>query len=175
MSFNLVQRLNEAPDGQPCNPISSDRDVSETLQIVGAGVDLDYMGRTEFEPRGGASLPNKVSRVAESGNRLIRVVQELKVVTGILSRPSYEEEVHFIATAEQKRETIPRWHEWAGNPDKLPNSLVPTGYFLDDAYVDYYKNTLAWWVPEEDLIWARERDVAERILGAFVRLSVSLE
>lgn len=158
MSFRFVQRLNAAPDGRAVNAFGSDPRVAKVLLDAGAKVDLDYMGSSEFES--GIAI--------KSGNRLATVAKDLKIVTQTLVRPTYSEDVHFVCTDEQVEGTLPEWHEWS----KAPRSIEPTGYFKDDSRDSMGgDNIVGWWAMDEDLIWTRQTDVAENILGAFVTLA----
>lgn len=158
MSFRFVQRLNAAPDGRMVNVFGSDPRVAKVLLDAGAKVDLDYMGSSEFES--GIAI--------ESGNRIATAAKKLKIVTQTLVRPSYSENVHFVCTDEQVEDVLPEWHEWS----KAPQSMEPTGYFRDDSSDSMGGDDIVgWWAMDEDLIWTRQIDVAENILGAFVTLA----
>jgi hypothetical protein len=160
MSFNLVQRLESAPDGQSQNyHFGADTKVSDVLLGADAQVELAKMGRIEF----GFSIP------ADSGNRIVRAASDLKIVTQTLVRPTYQEDVHFVCTDEQAEETVPEWHAWT----EEPIALEPTFYFRDnrdESPAKYGKKVVGWWALKEDLIWTREESVASNILKAFQKL-----
>lgn len=160
MSFRFVQRLNAAPDGRAVNVFGSDPRVAKVLLDAGAKVDLDYMGSSEFE--NGIAI--------KSGNRIATAAKGLKIVTQKLVRPTYSEDVHFVCTDEQVEGVLPEWHEWA----KSPRSIEPTAYFKDDSRDSMGTaddSVVGWWAMDEDLIWTRQTEVAENILGAFVTLA----
>jgi hypothetical protein len=158
MSFRLVQRLSASPEGRNVNPFGSNPGVSKVLLNAGAQVSLDYMGSSEFE----------FDTAVKSGNNIVSVAKELKIVTQTLVRPTYSEYVHFVCTDEQATGLLPEWHEWT----KDPRNIEPMGYFNDDSMDRIVGlDVVGWWAMDENLIWTRQIEVAEKILGAFVTLS----
>lgn len=160
MGFKLVQRLEAAPDGRPRNVFGGEASlwVSKFLLEAGAGVDLEYMGRSEFEDR-----PTLVG----SANRIAVASRDLSVVTRTLVRPTYTEAVHFVCTNEQAEGLLRAWDGWSVRPEPLE----PTGYFRDDdSDTRAGDETVGWWALKEDLIWSRDQVIAEGIRDAFVTI-----
>lgn len=157
--FNLVQRLDTTHDGIPVNPFGSraSQHVSSFLLKAGATVDLAYMGSSEFEDP---------QILVGAANRIASAAHELQIVTRVLTRPTYSEDVHFLATGEILESEIADWESWTASP----SSLEDTGYFKDKPSRVGYAGTVGWWALNEDLIWTRERSVAENMQAAFVTI-----
>ncbi|PIZ62972.1 hypothetical protein COY17_01500 [Candidatus Saccharibacteria bacterium CG_4_10_14_0_2_um_filter_52_9] len=102
MSFYTVQRLEAMPGVIPINAFGGDTRVSGMLLQAGAGVQLEYMGSSNFE----------FDEPLKAANRVARVAHDLKVVTQTLVRPGYSEDVHFVCTEEQAETTVSGWHDW---------------------------------------------------------------
>lgn len=157
MSFELVQRITDAPNGHPRNIMGAESSirVSQILRDAGAIVDLDYMGSYEYEdPR---TLIQSANSIANAGSKL-------KVVTDQRRTGKLPNLVHFVCTSEQAADLIPSWHSWT----LQPRTKEPTGYFEEEGY----ENVIGWWALNEDLIWTRESQDAIAIRDAFVALSV---
>jgi hypothetical protein len=135
--------------------------VARVLFDAGSGVDLAYMDNREFE----------FDADARSANRIATAASRLKIVTQALATPNYNEDVHFVCTAEQAEQLLPEWHKWAKHPE---SSIEPTGYIRDntvDSLGNGGDNVVGWWALNEDLIWTRDAVVAENIMEAFVNLT----
>jgi hypothetical protein len=161
VSFYLVQRLNNKPEGQPANPFGGNPHVTDLLRGAGAAVELDLMSKGEFDPC-----------VPSSGWRLMQAAKSLRIVTQQLVRPTYEEDVHFVCTPDQADTVLPDWQEWSQNP----NSLVPTGYFKDadsDYKVYNPERIVGWWALDEDLLWSRDPEIAETLRSALVTIQAN--
>ncbi len=167
--FDLVQRLERLPPPrETTNPVMtaaisasasgmgsvSPREV-RVDPIRGAGLGFDYMGSSEFE----------MGAIPQSARRIIASAAELTVVTSTLVRPTYEEPVHFVCTYDPVETVLPNWHEWS----KDPRSRERPHYFRDSDRDNVWSKdrTAAWWALNEDLIWTRERDLAEKIKDGF--------
>ncbi|MEO6761790.1 MAG: hypothetical protein ABI220_05505 [Candidatus Saccharimonadales bacterium] len=161
MSFELVQRLTASPSGRRVNVLGSNPRVARVLLDAGAGVDLDYMGSSEFE-----------GRVVEwSAARIASVAKKLRVVTRAFVQPDQTENIYFVCTDRQATVTLPEWSEWANNH----YSLEPTGFFRGDAtdrVLDSSAEPVAWWALTEDLIWSRKPEVADNIKSAFAAVAL---
>ena len=159
--FNLVQRLEATQSEVPINPLGGPAclRVSGFILNAGAKFDLAYMGGSEFEePR---TLIGAANRIASAAHRL-------KIVTRKITRPSYSEDVHFIATEETLADALPVWGTWAGAEN--PRTREPIGYFRDLGDADAYESTVGWWALDEDVIWSREREIAGNIKDTFVNI-----
>lgn len=157
MSFYRIQRLSAIPNEVVYYPFGNSDGVTKPLADAGAGVRLDYMGWHQ----------SIESTVSESGNRIAMVADELKIVTQRLVRPTYEEDAHFILTEKQADDALPEWQEWT----RSPSTAEATGYFEDMKDYKYFgRETVAWWAIQQDVIWTRQKRVAENILGALVQI-----
>lgn len=158
MSFELVQRLTDAPDGRPRNVMgdAASLQVSKILLDAGAKVDLDYMGSYEYaDPR----------TLIGSANRIANAANDLKIVTRQLVIPGHAEDVRFVCTDEQEESLLPEWDEWT----KHPHTMEPSGFLGDEDGL--YSETVGWWALGEDLIWTRQEETAENIRNAFVAVA----
>lgn len=175
LRFDLVQRLNQLPpprEGGNDSPVAralleasangmgavSPMD-SNTEPIRRAELGFDYMGAAEFE----------FGAIPDSADRIVSDTDGLEVVSATLVRPTYEEPVHFVCTSEQAATVLPLWQEWTQNPN--PRSLERPHYFRDakEDGVPEDDRTVAWWALNEDLLWARDITVAEKLKQAFIQ------
>lgn len=154
--FELVQRLTDAPDGRPRNVMGepASMHISKLLLDAGAKVDLDYMGSYDY---------GNPEVLIPSANRIANAAPRLKVVTRELVLPGHEEPVSFVCTDDQEG-LFEEWDEWA----KTPVTREPSGYPVDES--GFHGDIVGWWALEEDLIWAREAEIAENIRSAFVEI-----
>ncbi len=169
MSFAYIQRLEDA-NSTPSTPFddSPDRTFMESFNAADGNTSLEYMGCAELES----------GIVSESGRRLVAAqrLNGLQIASQTLARPTYVEPVYFVCTTKQGEETLQHWNRWASQPH--PYTVEDINYFRDlESTLPAWarSETIAWWDVEEDLIWTRERKVAERILGAFIALAAQEE
>lgn len=162
---HLVQRLTEARQQNYVNPFGGAPGASYRLMAAGAGVELDYMGAAEYE----------WGTAEESLARMLRAAKQLRVVTRRLVRPTYEEPAYLIVAGNDRtaKQTVARWEEWT----QRPYTMEPTGYFRDlpRDEVNSSRDVVGWWDFRDDVMWARDPDVAARMLGALARLGAERE
>lgn len=162
---HLVQRLEDASNKQWVSPYGGNANTSYQLMSAGAGVDLDYMGNAQFEY--GAS--------EKSLDRMLRTAGQLRLVTRRLVRPTYEEPAYLVVPGDDAaaQKAITRWEQWS----RHPHTMEATGYFQDlpqDA-VHTSLPIVGWWDIEDDIMWARNPEVAIHMFGALARLAVAHE
>lgn len=145
MSFELIQRLVEAPEDYEPPKRGDTAKIADLL--LNAGVCLDQ-----------TTLPGCASQNALYGSitRMRRDGSQLKVVKGNLILPDFEEEMHFLGARfldiylPEKALVLDEEHKKCIGENQNPGNT-----------------TVGWWALGEDIIWTRRQETAENIREVF--------
>lgn len=147
MTYYLVQRLRQH------DPISE----------RGTGFDryfsLDYMGSSEFE---WGAIPKALAEVRKHR----AVMQAYPVTIGGVTRP-----VYFVGHKGKLLAAAYAMRVWAEGTEHRPPFWGKESTHFKENFAgdpdDYYARTNAWWAIRENVAWALEPDVADKLVAAF--------
>ena len=143
-NFYLVQRLESK------KPHRTDRGFDGYFS-------LDYMGSSEFE---WGAIPKALKSMREQ----VAVVRKRRVRINGVDTP-----VFFVVRSDANA-PMREMEEWAAGDNRQPRFYGKEQTYFDrilDGTADEYITTDAWWDIENNVGWALDGDVAERLAAAF--------